>query len=282
MSQLIDNLNIIESVKTDIKSAIEAKGVDMTGVSFPGYASKIGEITTSFVTVPLNVSANGTYNPGEGIDGYSQVVVDVPQSVTGYTQKEITEGLCITDLNNSASFVGKSAFVYNSCLTTVDLPMCETVGDDAFKNCTSLQTVSLPVCSNVGNYALQGCTSLQTVSLPVCSTVGNYAFQGCSSLQTVSLPVCSNVSHYAFYGCFLLQTVSLPVCTSIKEGAFNYCTSLSVAYIGTGIDIVCVLGNSNVFSGCSALTSIYVPTSLVESYKAATNWTFYSDKIVGI
>ena len=238
MSQLIDNLNIIESVKTDIKSAIEAKGVDMTGVSFPGYASKIGEITTSFVTVPLNVSANGTYNPGEGIDGYSQVVVDVPQSVTGYTQKEITEGLCITDLNNSASFVGKSAFVYNSCLTTVDLPMCETVGDDAFKNCTSLQTVSLPVCSNV--------------------------------------------SHYAFYGCFLLQTVSLPVCTSIKEGAFNYCTSLSVAYIGTGIDIVCVLGNSNVFSGCSALTSIYVPTSLVESYKAATNWTFYSDKIVGI
>ena len=139
MSQLIDNLNTIESVKTDIKAAIENKGVDMTGVSFPGYASKIGEITTSFVTVPLNVSvngtytpsegvdgysqvnvnvpapqfvtetlnvsANGTYNPGEGVDGYSQVVVDVPQSATGFKEKDITEkSYEIINLNNSASF----------------------------------------------------------------------------------------------------------------------------------------------------------------------------------
>ena len=95
MSQLIDNLNIIESVKTDIKAAIENKGVDMTGVSFPGYASKIGEISGGgqFVTEPLNVTSNGIYTPGQGVDGFSTVTVDVPQSVTGYTQKDIRGSL---------------------------------------------------------------------------------------------------------------------------------------------------------------------------------------------
>ena len=74
MSQLIDNLNTIESIKTDIKAAIENKGVDMTGVSFPGYASKIGEI-----------SGGGT---------------------VGWDQKSITEGTnIIINLDNSASFV---------------------------------------------------------------------------------------------------------------------------------------------------------------------------------
>ena len=284
MSQLIDNLNLIVSIKSNIKSAIENKGVDMTGVSFGSYADKIGEISGGgqFVTEPLNITSNGTYTPGQGVDGFSTVTVDVPQSVTGYTEKEVTEGICITNLNNSASFVREYLFINDSCLTTVDLPMCETVGEQAFADCYSLQTVSLPVCSIVNNYAFGGCYSLQTVSLPVCTIVETYAFYDCSSLQTVSLPVCSNVSKYAFQYCYSLSSVNLPLCSYIGQDAFYKCSSLSVAYIGTSIDTVCVLGNSNAFGNCPALTSIYVPTSLVESYKAATNWTYYSDKIVGI
>ena len=257
-----------------------------------------------FVTEPLNVTTNGIYTPGQGVDGFSTVTVDVPQSVTGYTQKELTEGLCITNLNNSASFVGRYAFAYNSCLTTVDLPMCETIMNSAFYSCSSLQTVSLSVCSIVGNQAFYACSSLQTVSFPACTTVGEQAFGECYSLQTVSLPACTAVANYAFYKCSSLQTVSLPACNAVRYQAFIYCTSLStvnlpvcsyisnyaflncsslsVVYIGTSIDTVCVLTTSNVFDGCDALTSIYVPTSLVESYKTATNWTGYSDKIVGI
>ena len=37
---VIDNLNIIKSCKEDIKQAIINKGVDMTGVSLEGYATK--------------------------------------------------------------------------------------------------------------------------------------------------------------------------------------------------------------------------------------------------
>ena len=238
MSELITNLNNILDIKGNIKSAIENKGVDMTSVSFGSYASKIGEITTSFVTVPLNVSANGTYTPGQGVDGYSQVVVDVPQS--GWDQKSITEGMAeIINLDNSASFVASNVFKFNQNIQTVNLPYATTVGDYAFHNCRSLTQVNLPVCSSIGNNAFQNCNSLSQVNLPVCSSIGNYAFQNCSSLSIITI----------------------------------------------GYSSICSLNNSNAFSAtpiASGTGSIYVPASLVDAYKSATNWSYFSTQIFPI
>ena len=299
MSQLIDNLNTIESVKTDIKSAIENKGVDMTGVSFPGYASKIGEITTSFVTIPLNVSANGTYtpgegvdgysqvvvdvpapqfvtetlsvsangtyNPGEGIDGYSQVVVDVPQSVTGFTQKNLTEGTVeIINLDNSASFVASSAFMNNKKIKTVNLPYATSVGNSAFYRCSSLSQVNLPVCSYIERSAFTYCYSLSQVSLPMCSFIGDNAFNDCNSLSQVSLPMCSFIGDNAFQYCSLSQ-VSLPMCSHIGGNAFRNCSSLSQVslpvcnYIADGIFAGGGLNNRGTFYNCSLLTQVDLP-----------------------
>ena len=281
MSQLIDNLNTIESVKTDIKSAIENKGVDMTGVSFPGYASKIGEITTSFVTVPLNVSVNGTYTPGEGVDGYSQVVVDVP--ISGWDQKSITEkSYEIINLDNSASFVASYAFTYSN-IKTVNLPYATTVGDYAFQSCSLLTQVSLPMCSSIGNFAFQLCNSLTQVSLPMCSYIGSYAFKDCSLLTQVSLPMCSSIGANTFYSCSLLTQVSLPMCSSIGINAFRSCSLLSIITIG--YSGVCNLNNSNAFSTtpiASGTGSIYVPSSLVDAYKSASNWSYFSTQIFPI
>ena len=263
MSELTINLNNILDIKGNIKSAIENKGVDMTGVSFPGYASKIGEITTSFVTVPLNVSANGTYIPGQGVDGYSQVVVDVPQSVTGFTEKNLTEGTIeIINLDNSASFVASNAFNNNRTIQTVNLPYATSVGGYAFQNCGSLSQVSLPMCSRIGDFAFYSCYSLSQISLPVCSVIGWDAFIDCSSLTKISLPVCSYIAGY--------QT-------------FNNCSSLSMITIG--YSSVCHLENSNAFNATqitSSTGSIYVPASLVDSYKSATNWSYFSTQIFPI
>lgn len=260
MSELISNLNNILDIKGNIKSAIENKGVDMTSVSFGSYASKIGEITTSFVTVPLNVSANGTYTPGQGVDGYSQVVVDVPQS--GWDQKSITEGMAeIINLDNSASFVASNVFKFNQNIQTVNLPYATTVGDYAFHNCRSLTQVNLPVCSSISNYAFYNCFSLTQVSLPMCSSIGNNAFQNCNSLSQVNLPVCSSIGNYAFQNC----------------------SSLSIITIG--YSSICSLNNSNAFSAtpiASGTGSIYVPASLVDAYKSAPIWSEYSNRIFPI
>ena len=228
MSQLIDNLNIIESVKTDIKTAIENKGVDMTGVSFPGYASKIGEISG-----------------GGGVD-----------------QKSFTEGtIDIINLDNSASFVAFYAFINNKTIQTVNLPYATSVGNNAFQSCTSLSQVSLPVCSHIGDSAFYGCLSLTQMSLPMCSYIDNNAFCNCISLSEVSLPICNYIGVYAFRSC-------------------NSLSIITIGYSG-----VCSLNNSNAFSNTqitSSTGSIYVPTSLVDSYKSATKWSYFSTQIFPI
>ena len=319
MSQLIDNLNTIESIKTDIKSAIENKGVDMTGVSFGSYADKIGEISggggvkpsgtleisengvydvysyssasvdvhpsaslsetyisngnynitgefnggvitvdvpaPQFVTETLNVSANGTYNPGEGVDGYSQVVVDVPQSVTGFTEKDLTEGnLNIVNLNNSASFVASFAFERNETIQTVNLPYATRVGNYAFHSCKSLTQLNLPVCSYIDGFAFQECIALTQFNLPMCSSIGYYAFQNCASLSEVSLPVCSYINSYAFQECSLVTQLNLPVCSYIGNYAFQYCFSLSKVSLP-----VCTYIGDWAFQSCSLLTPLNLP-----------------------
>ena len=250
MSQLIDNLNTIESVKTDIKSAIENKGVDMTGVSFPGYASKIGEIS------------------GGG----------------GWDQKSITErNIEIINLDNSASFVANYAFYNNSYIQTVNLSYATTVRISAFYGCTSLSQVSLPMCSSIGANAFYYCISLSQVSLPMCSYISNNAFQYCSSLSQVSLPMCSYIGGNAFEDCRSLSQVSLAICSYIGGYAFRNCSSLSIITIG--YSSVCSLNSSNAFSNAqitSSTGSIYVPTSLVDSYKSATNWSYFSTQIFPI
>lgn len=274
MSQLIDNLNTIESIKTDIKAAIENKGVDMTGVSFPGYASKIGEI-----------SGGGT---------------------VGWDQKSFTEGnIEIINLDNSASFVVSSAFDGNKTIQTVNLPYATIVRNYAFRSCTSLTQVSLPMCSNIATYAFYGCASLSQisiptcsyidnnafkncisltqVSLPVCSYIANSAFHTCNSLSQVSLPMCSYIGNSAFWQCYQLAQVSLPMCSSIGNGAFRNCISLSIITIG--YSSICSLNASSTFYRTkitSSTGSIYVPASLVDSYKSATNWSYFSTQIFPI
>ena len=261
MSQLIDNLNLIVSIKSDIKSAIENKGVDMTGVSFGSYADKIGEISGGGGVTPsgtLEISQNGVYD----VYSYASASVNVPQSVTGFTEKEITEGnIEIINLDNSASFVASNVFGGNKTIQTVNLPYATSVGIGAFRGCSSLSQVNLPMCSYIDGYAFGGCSSLSQLSLPMCSYIGNQAFAICYSLSHISLPVCKTIINYAFYGC----------------------SSLSIITIG--YSSVCSLANSNVFTNTqitSSTGSIYVPTSLVDAYKSATNWSYFSTQIFPI
>ena len=284
MSQLTDNLNLIVSIKSDIKSAIENKGVDMTGVSFPGYADKIGEISGGGGVNPsgtLEISENGVYD----VYSYASASVNVPQSVTGFTEKEITEGIKVVNLSNSASYVRQGVFTlcqqiqtvylpnctnvedyaFQSCysLTQVSLPMCSYIGAFVFQNCFSLSQVSLPVCSYIGNNAFRYCSSLSQVSLPMCSYINDFAFGYCSSLSQVSLPMCSYISAYVFYNCSSLSQVSLPMCSYIGDYAFYNCFSLSQVSLP-----MCSYISAYAFWNCSSLSQVNLPVCTSIGYVA--------------
>ena len=169
---------------------------------FNGGMVTVNVPSPQFVTESLSVSANGTYTPGQGVDGYSQVVVDVPQSVTGYTEKDLTEGAVeIINLNNSASFVANDAFRSNNAIQTVNLPYAITVKNNAFQGCQVLSQVNLPVCSYIDNGAFVACYLLNQVNLPVCSYIENQGVDGCESLNQVNLPVCRYIGWYTFADC---------------------------------------------------------------------------------
>ena len=119
--------------------------------------------------------------------------------------------------------------------------------------------------------------------------MGSYAFYECYSLTTASFPKVTSIGGYAFCYCGRLTTVSFPKVTTIGGYAFNRCYNLKSLYL-TGSSL-CKLSNSNAFTSTpiggystSAGTygSIYVPASLLNSYKTATNWTYFSSRFVGI
>ena len=242
----VEKLNNLISIKQDIKTAIENKGVDMTGVSFPGYASKIGEIASGI----------------------------------GYTDRDVIQTRYQYNIANSASFVYSSAFEYK-LVETVDLPNCLYVGSNAFYYCASLTTVNLPVCTSLYSGAFRNCGILTSVSLPACTTLYDYAFRYCGNLSSVSLPKVIRMSGYCFANCVSLQTISLPNCSYVSRYAFWGCTNLKTIYMGTARSVVATMTQSNALSDCSALQSIYVPASLVDAYKKASNWSYYSSLIVG-
>lgn len=202
---------------------------------------------------------NGSYSADEGYDGLGNVVVDVASSGG--------EDLLAARLNGT--------------LTEYSSNDVESVPTQAFVRCSSLKTINLPACTEVGSEAFRYCTSLELLSLPLCETIdGSYAFSGCKALMSINLPACTKIGSNAFGVCSSLSEVVLPLCIYLYSGAFYGCVSLTKIYMLSSD--VCIMQGSTVFKStpiASGTGSIFVPASLVDAYKSATNWTYFSNVI---
>ena len=196
---------------------------------------------------------NGNYVGSSGGDTSAEDSI-ITKTISSYT-------------NDRVSSIGQGAFAYADNLKSVSFPVTTTIGSSAFGYCTRLTTISFPKVATIGNNAFSNCSKLTTVSFPVATTIGNHAFHSCRSLTTVSFPKVTTIGSCAFYSCYNLKSLYL-----------------------TGSSL-CKLFNSNAFTStpiggylASAGTygSIYVPASLLASYKKATNWTYFSSRFVGI
>ena len=181
-------------------------------------------------------------------------------------------------------------YAFNSTdITEANFPVCTSIRNSAFQNCIKLTTVSFPSCTSIGNSAFYNCTSLTTVSFPSCTSIGNSAFYYCTSLTTVSFPSCITIGNGIFQNCNKLTTVSFPSCTSIGANVFYNCQSLSALYLNS-VSKVTTLNNANAFTNTPISNStylgyfgsIYVPLSLVDAFKSASNWVTYANRITAI
>jgi hypothetical protein len=180
----------------------------------------------------------------------------------------------------SCTSLGASAFISCSQLTEINFPVCASVGTCTFSGCSQLLTAAFPECTYVASYAFRYCSQLSEINLSKCTSMGYSAFEHCESLTTISLPTCQIVGNYAFNYCIALSTISLPVCSSIGAYAFSNCNQLSKIYLGASS--VCSITTSSVFCYTkigSKSGSIFVPSSLVATYKTAKAWSFFSNRI---
>ena len=140
----------------------------------------------------------------------------------------------------------------------------------------------------MGNYAFYSCSSLTNINFPSCTIISMYTFARCSALTAVNFPACTSIKSNAFSNCTSLTTASFPICSRIEANAFVYCSALNSIYLLNSSRII--LSSTDVFIGTPMLNStylghfgsIYVPSSLLTQYKTATNWSYYSARIVGI
>lgn len=155
----------------------------------------------------------------------------------------------------------------------------------AFGNCTSLRSINLISCSYIGRWTFSSCYSLSEISVPVCKSMGYAAFYRCSSLSHVSLPMCENLedSYGQFQQCVNLVYAYLPKCTYLNPDTFNGCINFESLYL-PGSEF-CSLGYSDAFNNTKITTStgsIYVPASMVNTYKLAKYWSYFSNIIYPI
>lgn len=158
-----------------------------------------------------------------------------------------------------------------------DAPLTK-VPYDAFEN-SNLVTVSLPdAMSYLGNNSFQLSTSLEEVTLGKYLTQMTWSsFSGCTALSSINIPNgVSRIEGYMFSHCSSLSSFTIPESVSqIDDHAFYYCSGLTSI---TSLAVTPPTGGSGMFDNTNNCP-IYVPAGSVDSYKTATYWSNYADRI---
>ena len=161
----------------------------------------------------------------------------------------------LTDLYSEVESVVGYACYYRDNLLSADFPVATSIGEYGFFQCRSLATANFPAVTSIDRYALYDCKSLTTANFPAVTSIGNRVFYNCNQLTTVDFPVALSIAEWVFYSCKNLTALVL--------------RATSVASLAN----VNAFTNSGIASGTCY---IYVPAALVDSYKAATNWSTYA------
>lgn len=174
-----------------------------------------------------------------------------------------------------------------------------SVGKYAFYNCTALSNVDIPNATGLYGYSFQGCTALVSINAPNVTNQDlpweHYQFKNCTALKSVNLPALTQVKTDMFNGCSSLTKIVLPSATGTESCAFQNCGSLKIAdfpaltsfawntFQGSNVTAVLLRNTAKVATLSHAMLTgvdgyFYVPRTLVDSYKAATNWSSFADK----
>ena len=311
----------IPNIVTNIGNYAFGGCSNLTSITIPSSVISIGMEAFYKCSGLTSVTiGNGVTSIGNGAFSYcsSLTSINTPNGVTsiGGSAFQYCSGLTSITIPSSVTSIGNGVFSYCSSLTSIVVDSGNSVYDSR-NNCNAIIETStntlIQGCQNtilpnsvtsIGIQAFRGCSSLTSVTIPSSVTsIGESAFQGCGGLTSVTIPnIVTSIGNWAFQGCGGLTSVTIPnSVTSIGDGAFGTCSGLTSVTIGNSVTSIGYWA----FGSCSGLTSvtiqattpptlgstpfdntnncpIYVPSSSVETYKAASGWSSYASRIQAI
>ena len=243
----------------------------------------------------------------------NQMAVEIDEIASGNTEVEdalLTRTLTSYE-NDRITELGRYGLQGMRLMETVSLPNLVKTPIDAFADCTALKHVSLPKytglqggsrmfirCSaltddsfdipnliHTNAWDFQECTGLTKIPYESqLDYVGDMSFRNCL-IQSVNLPNVTGIGYSSFYDCKSLGRVDVGVKQrkTLRRDTFNGCSALETCILRA--DAFLPMENTSAFKGTpieSGTGYIYVPSALVDQYKAATNWTVYADQIRAI
>ena len=197
------------------------------------------------------------------------------------------------------------SYMFEGCTSLTSIPELDTANvtnmSRMFNRCQNLITIPLLNTSNVTDmyYMFNNCLKLTTIPLINTSSATDmgYMFSNCNNLTSIPPLDTHNVRDmsFMFQRCYLLTKVDITYTDNFDSwnSTFWGCHSLIKFIIRN-------MGNApaiqtNTFSNCYHFTGtvdstynpnglkdgrIYVPDSMVNTLKSATNWSKYADIIV--
>lgn len=239
-----------------------------------------------------SIASNGFW----GCKGLVSVTLPEGFTTLGASAFDSCSNLETVNLPSTLETIEASAFNKCAKLKMVALPAgLQKLGNKAFYGCAAMEGEMTVPCS-VGESTFEGCTALTRILVKDgATTLGANAFKACTALESVSLPnTITSLSPSAFAGCTALTSLTIAdggvyrvsdglICTAtqivgvmpylagevtipegiteIGAGAFSQNTRITaVKFPGTLTSV-----GQNAFYKCSALESVIIPESGVET-----------------
>lgn len=251
------------------------------------------------ILVPKVGGGFAEYTEGAGEDTLIEALNNRVTSVSDDTLTSIRSyGLANMSALTSATFpelqtINTYAFYndYNVLWNGWPFPKAKTIGNYAFRYCYGLTgDLVLPTtCTSIGQYSFANCDGIETFRADgAISTLGTYTFNGASghvmALREIHMPnlgtgIALNLnfgSTTAANACQHLEVCDIGKAKSIAANTFANCYKLQTLIMRRTSVTTCA--NVSAFlntpiRGRNSLTAqIYVPSALIESYKAASVW----------
>lgn len=176
--------------------------------------------------------------------------------------------------------IGAYAFAYCKALRIVDLPNLQSVGYQAFYATDSLDFLTLPRVTTMDSRAFDHqAAGNQNLVLSLPSLPETKAYDFWLNMKTLRLDSATKIATNSIRQCRTLKYLYLLSAQTIESSAFSISNAIIALVLGG--DAVCTLGSVDTLSSTpigSGTGYIYVPRALVDSYKAATNWSTYANQ----